>query len=246
MADKSSVYCLGPNVVSCYKSTEEQRLNHRDRSCKTFGWIGSECTCYAPEIGWFVENMASKLPKMWSENGRMNHGKRWWASPGCNHLSGDCWLRGSVDCRKPAADHTLQTPLMYTYMLQTPLLCAPSLIIYILPNSKMYGRMVQSRRPNGRQLFWIPPPSPCHPVMGSVIGLFANRAQHGIVLVETFSVSQRVSTPFEGSHARNIFAPNGLESFCPCIPEFAFLKDPTTEVCGGWKADWLMFGQRWW
>ena len=110
MADKSSVYCLGPNVVSCYKSTEEQRLNHRDRSCKTFGWIGSECTCYAPEIGWFVENMASKLPKMWSENGRMNHGKRWWASPGCNHLSGDCWLRGSVDCRKPAAGHTLQTP----------------------------------------------------------------------------------------------------------------------------------------
>ena len=91
----------------------------------------------------------------------------------------------------------------------------------------------QSRRPNGRQLFWIPPPSPCHPVMGNVIGLFANRAQHGIVLVETFSVSQRVSTPFEGSHAQNIFAPNGLESFCPRIPQFAFLKAPTG-VCGVW------------
>ena len=69
--------------------------------------------------------------------------------------------------------------------------------------------------------------------MGNVIGLFANRAQHGIVLVETFSVSQRVSTPFEGSHAQNIFAPNGLESFCPCIPQFAFLKAPTG-VCGVW------------
>ena len=81
--------------------------------------------------------------------------------------------------------------------------------------------------------FESPAPSPCHPVMGNVIGLFANRAQHGIVLVETFSVSQRVSTPFEGSHAQNIFAPNGLESFCPRIPQFAFLKAPTG-VCGVW------------
>ena len=46
------------------------------------------------------------------------------------------------------------------------------------------------------------PARPCHSVMGNVIGLFANRAQRGIVLLEAFSVSQRVPlspTPFEGS-----------------------------------------------
>ena len=116
----------------------EQRLNHRDRSCKKIGWIALECTCYVPEIGWFVENMASKLPKMWSENGRMNHGKTWWASPDCNHLSGDCWLRGSVDCRKPATGHTLQTsPNVHLHATDPPTV-RPPLIIYILPTSKVY------------------------------------------------------------------------------------------------------------
>ena len=108
-------------------------------------------------------------------------------------------------------------PLMYTYMLQTPLLCAPPLIIYILPTSKMYGRMVRGRRPNGRQLFWIPRPARLPPGNGlHVIGLFANRAQHGIVLMETFSVSQRVSTPFEGSLS--------------CSPEY---------ICTKWLGEFL-------
>ena len=140
----------------------EQRLNHRDcRSCKTFGWIGLDCTCYAPEIGWFVENTASKLPKMWSENGRMNHGKTWWASPPAAIISlaiADCEAASIAGNQRTATRS--RPPLMYTYMLQTPLLCGPPLIIYILPTSKMYGGMVEGRRPNGRQLFWIPRPVP--------------------------------------------------------------------------------------
>ena len=43
--------------------------------------------------------------------------------------------------------------------------------------------------------FESPAPSPCHPVMGNVIGLFANRAKRGIVLVETFSISQKGLNP---------------------------------------------------
>ena len=31
-------------------------------------------------------------------------------------------------------------------------------------------------------------------------------------------------TPFEGSHAWNIFAPKWLREFLPCFPKFAFLK----------------------
>ena len=71
------------------------------------------------------------------------------------------------------------------------------------------------------------PARPCHSVMGNVIGLFANRAQRGIVLLEAFSVSQRLPlspTPFEGSHAWNIFATKWLREFLLCFPKFAFLK----------------------
>ena len=168
MAAWQTTFTVLPQAPSRFllQIDREQRLNHRDRSCKTFGWIALERTRYAPEIGRFVENTASKLPKMWSENGRMNHGKRWWASPP--------WLQSSLwrsliarHCRKPAWPATWsRPPLMYTYMLQTPLLCGPLwLFIHCRPAWRMYMHRVQtlqsSRRPNGRQLFWIPrPPLP--------------------------------------------------------------------------------------
>ena len=78
------------------------------------------------------------------------------------------------------------------------------------------------------------PARPCHSVMGNVIGLFANRAQRGIVLLEAFSVSQRLPlspTPFEGSHAWNIFATKWLREFLPCFPKFAFLKAGVSDPC---------------
>ena len=51
--------------------------------------------------------------------------------PGCNHLSGDCWLRGSVDCRKPAAGHTLQTPPnVHLHATDPPTVRPPSDYLY--------------------------------------------------------------------------------------------------------------------
>ena len=67
---------------------------------------------------------------MWSENGRMNHGKRRWAS-----LAAIISLRLLIARQRRLQEtsgwpHALQNPLMYTYMLQTPLLCAPSDYLY--------------------------------------------------------------------------------------------------------------------
>ena len=52
-----------------------------------------------------------------------------------------------------AAGHMIQTPANVHLHATDPPTVRPPLIIYILPNSKMYGCMAQSRRPNGRQLF---------------------------------------------------------------------------------------------
>ena len=173
----------------------EQRLNHRDRSCKTFGWIGLECTCYAPEIGWFVENMASKLVKMWSENGRMNHGKRRWAS-----LAAIISLRLLIARQRRLQEtsgwpHALQNPPnVHLHATDPPTVRPLWLFIYCrLP--KCTGAWWRADALMDANYFESPAPSPCHPVMGNVIGLFANRAKRGIVLVETFSISQKGLNP---------------------------------------------------
>ena len=68
---------------------------------------------------------------MWSENGRMNHGKTWWASPPAAIISlaiADCEAASIAGNQRTATRS--RPPLMYTYMLQTPLLCAPSDYLY--------------------------------------------------------------------------------------------------------------------
>ena len=115
--------------------------------------------------------------------------------PGCNHLSAiaDCEAE-SIAGNQRLATRSPEPPNVHLHATDPPTVRPLWLFIYCrLP--KCTGAWWRADALMDANYFESPAPSPCHPVMGNVIGLFANRAKRGIVLVETFSISQKGLNP---------------------------------------------------